>query len=160
MRARWSRNGGELTIAPRDGAARGRRFQTVVAYDGVPASRRRASGFIPTDDGALIAGEPDVAATWFPVNDHPSDTATYSFRITVPRGLEAVANGELEGVVRPRPRTTWKWEAREPLAPYLATASMASSSCAPTKRTGSSTGTRSTPTCSTQPKPRTGAGTR
>ena len=51
------------------------------------------SGFIATDDGALVAGQPHVAATWYPVNDHPSDKASYTFKITVPHGLEAIANG-------------------------------------------------------------------
>ena len=41
--------------------------------------------------------EPDGSATWFPVSDHPTDKATYSFDITVPDGLVAVANGLLEG---------------------------------------------------------------
>ena len=72
----------------------------MIAYDGVPRGRRAetASGFIHTDDGTLVAGQPHVAATWYPVNDHPLDKASYTFRITVPRGLQAVANGELEGV--------------------------------------------------------------
>jgi hypothetical protein len=121
--ARFRRKGGELTIVPRAALHAGRRFRVVVAYDGVPVSDGE-SGFIPTRDGALIAGEPDVAATWFPVNDHPTDTASYSFHITVPRGLKAIANGELVSQTDHGTRTTWNWEAREPLAPYLATASI------------------------------------
>src|SRR3954471_10642031 len=35
-RARFRRTGGELTIVPRAGLRAGRRFQAVVAYDGVP----------------------------------------------------------------------------------------------------------------------------
>ena len=31
--------------------------------------------------------------TWYPVSDHPTDKATYSFEITVPEGKMAVANG-------------------------------------------------------------------
>ena len=54
------------------------------------------SGFIPTDDGTVVAGQPEVAATWYPVNDHPLDKASYTFHITVPEGLEAMANGELK----------------------------------------------------------------
>ena len=100
-RARFRRSGGELTIVPRTSLRPGRRFRTVIAYDGVPKSNGQ-TGVIPTSDGVLIAGEPDGAATWFPVNDHPSDTAAYSFAITVPRGLEAIANGELVGVDAPR----------------------------------------------------------
>jgi hypothetical protein len=78
-------------------------------------------GFLHTDDGALVVGQPAVAATWFPVNDHPSDKASYSFRVTVPRGLEVVANGELKARRHHGSRSTWRWVAREPMAPYLAT---------------------------------------
>jgi hypothetical protein len=68
----------------------------VVRYDGVPEPVRDPvfgtfAGFIPTDDGALVVGEPDVAATWYPVNDHPSDAASYTFDITVPEGECGVA---------------------------------------------------------------------
>ena len=31
--------------------------------------------------------------TWYPVSDHPTDKATYTFEITVPEGKVAVANG-------------------------------------------------------------------
>ena len=48
-----------------------------------------------TPDGATVAGQPEVAARWFPVNDHPLDKAPYSFDVTVPRGYEVVANGFL-----------------------------------------------------------------
>ena len=65
-----------------------------------------------------------MAATWYPVNDHPLDKASYSFRVTVPAGLQAVANGELRGVATKRGWSTWRWEAREPMASYLATASV------------------------------------
>ena len=132
----------------------------MIAYDGVPESDGSGeAGFIHTDDGALIAGEPDVAATWFPVNDHPSDRRRYSFRITVPRGLEAIANGELVGVDAPRrARSIWQLGgARADGAVSRDGLDRRSSSCAPTRSTGSSTGTRSTPTCSREPKPRTGA---
>ena len=54
------------------------------------------SGFIHTDDGALVAGQPEVAATWFPVNDHPIDKAAYTFKLAAPEGLEVVANGVLQ----------------------------------------------------------------
>ena len=53
----------------------------VVRYDGVPETIDDAaglSGFLHTDDGALVAGQPDVAATWYPVNDHPLDKASYT----------------------------------------------------------------------------------
>ena len=46
-------------------------------------------------DGAIVVGEPDVAATWFPSNDHPRDAASVSVSATVPKELEAVSNGVL-----------------------------------------------------------------
>ena len=82
------------------------------------------SGFLHTDDGALIIGQPHVADTWYPVNDHPTDKAAYTFRITVPAGLEAVANGVLEDTTTSGGWTTWTWDAREPMASYLTTASV------------------------------------
>jgi hypothetical protein len=126
--ATWSRDGGELTVTPARGLRDGRRFTAVVRYDGVPQTIVEeglgTSGFMHTDDGTLVAGEPHVAATWYPVDDHPLDKASYTFRITVPEGLEAVANGVLE---RKRTRdglTTWVWDAPEPMASYLATATI------------------------------------
>jgi hypothetical protein len=125
--ATWARSGGELTITPHSGLPADEVFVIRVSYDGVPKPVVGAlgeSGFLHTDDGAVIAGQPHVAATWFPVNDHPSDKAGYSFRITVPEGLEAVANGTLEDKSSSDGRSTWAWEAREPMASYLATATI------------------------------------
>jgi hypothetical protein len=45
-----------------------------------------------TPDGANVLGQPEVAAAWYPVNDHPIDKASYSFDVTVPDGYEVVAN--------------------------------------------------------------------
>jgi hypothetical protein len=128
--AKWRRKGGELTIVPRASLRDGKRFTAVVAYDGNPGRSAGSGfgsgdeGFIPTDDGALIAGEPHSASSWFPVNEHPRDKASYSFRINVPRGLEAIANGVLLGVKRQGGRSIWRWEAKEPMASYLTTATI------------------------------------
>ena len=125
----WSRGGGELRIAPRHHLRDGERFTVVVRYTGVPRTIGGGllggeEGFVHTDDGALVAGQPHVAATWFPVNDHPSDKASYTFEVTVPRGLTAVANGRLAGQQHHGDRTTWTWQARAPMASYLATATI------------------------------------
>jgi Peptidase family M1 domain/Peptidase M1 N-terminal domain len=126
-RATWTRDGGELTVSPSRGLRDDRRFTTEIRYDGIPETifdQFGVSGFFHTDDGTLVVGEPAVAATWFPVNDHPSDKAAYTFHITAPAGLEAVANGILEGKRTKRGWTTWTWEAEEPMASYLATANI------------------------------------
>jgi hypothetical protein len=95
-----------------------------VRYDGVPVQLPYGPGVIPTDDGALVLGEPEGASSWFPVNDHPLDKAAYTVSVTVPEGLEAIGNGALESVRTKAGRSTWTWNAREPMAPYLASTSI------------------------------------
>lgn len=122
--AAWNRLGGELAVTPRRGIRSGQRFDAAVSYGGTPQAIKAAfgtSGFLHTDDGAVVAGQPHVAATWFPVNDHPRDKAAYTFRITVPEGLAAVSNGRLRDTRTSGGWTTWTWEAEEPMASYLAT---------------------------------------
>ena len=58
------------------------------------------------------------------MNDHPSDKASYDVRITVPAGLEAVSNGVLVDTRTRNGWTSWKWRAKEPMASYLATATI------------------------------------
>ena len=126
-RAGWWRSDGELVIAPKHGIRDGHRFVTVVAYDGVPVPVELFGaevGVIPTDDGALILGEPHVASTWFPANDHPTDKASYTVRMTVPKGLEAIGNGVLARKRTRGDETSWTWRSREPMASYLATVSI------------------------------------
>jgi aminopeptidase N len=121
--ADWSRTGGELTVVPRRALRDGSRFVVTVVYDGVPQTLEDElgfSGFFHTDDGALAVGQPDVAATWFPANDHPSDAASMSVSITVPADVEGVSNGRLVGQTTRQGWTTWEWRAAEPMATYLA----------------------------------------
>ena len=101
----------------------------MVRYDGVPVTQQLVlgpgftieAGFIHTDDGAIVAGQPEVAASWFPVNDHPIDKASYTFVVTAPADLQVVANGRLLGRQRHGAKRTWVWNAPEPMASYLAT---------------------------------------
>jgi aminopeptidase N len=122
--AGWSRDAGELTITPAASLANRAEFTTVVRYDGVPQTIQDdlgTSGFMHTDDGAIVAGQPDGAATWFPSNDHPRDAASVSVSARVPEGLEAVSNGVLEATETADGWTTWSWDATEPMATYLVT---------------------------------------
>ncbi|NEK87723.1 M1 family metallopeptidase [Blastococcus saxobsidens] len=122
--AGWHREGGELTVVPERSLKHGKDFTVVVAYDGVPQTITDAfgvSGFMHTDDGAVVAGQPDAAATWFPANDHPLDDASVSVAVTVPEGLAGISNGVLKGTWTEHGRTTWVWKAREPMATYLVT---------------------------------------
>jgi aminopeptidase N len=122
--ARFTRNGGELVITPARTLAKNAQFTVVVTDDGVPQTLQDPligpSGFIHTDDGALVVGQPDVAATWFPANDHPRDAALFDIRITVPKDLQAISNGALVDKKRNGAWTTWHWQADKPMATYLA----------------------------------------
>ena len=127
--ADFSQDGGnELTIRPAAGLRENRSVRVIVEYGGTtgrPTDLEGALyGWVTTRDGAMVVSQPDGAATWFPTSDHPTDKATYDFDITVPEGLVAVANGRL---VRDRTKdgwTTWTWKAPDPMAAYLATASV------------------------------------
>jgi len=125
-RAAWSRSGQELTVTPRRPLQRGKQFQVFLRYDGVPVEfllpgTDIRTGFMTVSDGATVVGQPEVAAAWFPVNDHPIDKAAYTFEVTVPRPYEVVANGFLTDLDSAVDSRTWTWNAREPMASYLAT---------------------------------------
>jgi aminopeptidase N len=122
--AAWSRSGNELVIRPHHLLRRRDAFLVHVRYDGVPEpvpSSLGGGGFMATDDGAVVAGQPDVAATWYPVNDHPSDAASYTYRVTVPDRVDVVANGLPVRTVRSGAWTTHVWQTPSPMASYLST---------------------------------------
>ncbi|MFI6760090.1 M1 family metallopeptidase [Micromonospora sp. NPDC050417] len=126
--ARYDRDGQELRISPKHGFSTGERFTVVVRYDGTtgqPTDNEGALyGWVSTPDGAFVANEPEGASTWYPVNDHPTDKAGYDFRITVPEGKTAVANGELVSQKTRAGWTTFTWRATDQMASYLSTASV------------------------------------
>ena len=119
----------ELTIQPRPKLKRGERARVVVTYGGDttrPLDIEEALyGWVTTRDGAMVVSEPDGSMTWYPVSDHQTDKASYSFEITVPEGKVAVANGVPAGApVTEGGWTTWFWNAPDAQASYLTTASV------------------------------------
>src|SRR3954451_11213699 len=121
--------GGELVVRARPKLKAGSTHEVTVVYGGVPGQPTDIEGalygFVSFDDGAFVANEPEGAPTWYPVNDVPTDKATYDFTITVPQGLTAIANGEPVGrPVTAGGRTTYVWHASDPMASYLSTASI------------------------------------
>ncbi|WP_022889001.1 M1 family metallopeptidase [Agromyces italicus] len=119
----------ELTVQPRPKLKAGQRATVVVEYGGATTQpediEEALYGWVTTRDGAIVASEPDGSMTWYPVSDHQTDKASYSFAITVPEGKVAVANG-----TQPKPEetadglTTWYWDAPDEQASYLTTASV------------------------------------
>lgn len=126
--ASFEQSANELVVTPRPKLKTGADARVVVSYGGTttrPTDIEDALyGWVTTRDGAMVVSEPDGSATWFPVNDHPTDKATYAFEITVPEGLVAVANGVLTDTQTAAGKTTWSWNAPDPMAAYLTTASV------------------------------------
>jgi aminopeptidase N len=119
----------ELTVQPRPKLKAGQQAEIVIAYGGATGRPRDIEGalygWVTTRDGAMVVNEPEGAMTWYPVSDHPTDKATYTFDISVPEGKTAVANGVLAAEpVTNGGWTTWLWDAPDQQASYLSTASV------------------------------------
>lgn len=132
----------ELVVQPRPKLQAGEAAVVVVEYGGETARPRDIEGtlygWVTTRDGAMVANEPDGAMTWYPVSDHPTDKATYSFEITVPEGTVAVANGlPSQDPVTENGWTTWFWDAPDLQASYLATATIGDFEARPVYHSGS-----------------------
>ena len=119
----------ELTIQPRPKIKKGQTARVVVAYGGETTQPEDIEGalygWVTMRDGAMVVGEPEGSMTWYPVSDHQTDKATYSFEITVPEGKVAVANGlPARDAITQNGWTTWYWDAPDAQASYLTTASV------------------------------------
>jgi len=113
----------ELRVTPRSPLLAGRRIEVDVEYRAAPDSGTSLAGlpngWFHTDSGSYVLNEPDGARTWLPSNDHPLDKATWTFEITVPEGLVAVANGALLSQTTTSGGVTWVWRENRPMATYL-----------------------------------------
>ena len=71
---------------------------------------------------SYVVSEPVGAGTWYPVNDEPTDKASYRFTIT---GRQALCRGRQRRAAlrhRPRRKRRYVWEQVQPMASYLAIA--------------------------------------
>lgn len=124
--AAFTREGRELIIDPVADLIEGSVSQVVVSYQGTPTPIVDPSGPAPLgwyqeDWGSYVVSEPLGAASWFPSNDHPRDKATFTIRVTVPKGQTAAASGELiDETNNDDDTTTFTWEMDDPMATYLA----------------------------------------
>lgn len=123
--AAYERDGRELVITPAQGIVEGDDFTTKVTYGGRPTPVTMGTDLFAVGwqtDGreAFVVSEPAGAATFFPVNDHPSDKATYTIRVTAPSDQTVAANGLLTAEDDSGPgATSWTYEARDLMASYL-----------------------------------------
>jgi aminopeptidase N len=125
--ATFAREGGELEITPAKPLAEGKTFEASVAYSGVPKPIPDPSipieglGWLRHDGEIYVLSEPFGASSFMPINDHPRDKATYTFRVTVPKPLVVAGNGALTEKKEAGDKITYVWRTRDPMASYLAT---------------------------------------
>jgi aminopeptidase N len=104
--------------------ASGAAMSVVVHYHGSPRPLRSLwgdVGFEELTNGALVAGQPNGAASWFPCDDHPSVKTSFRIQISADNPYRVVANGRLASR-RPRAaQTEWIYEQPEPTSTYLIT---------------------------------------
>jgi aminopeptidase N len=125
--ADFQRSGDELIITPATTLVLGQVFTVTVAYSGEPEPVRDPSadgdfvGWLNYEAGVFVVSEVNGALNWYPVNNHPLDKATYTFKITAPKPYVVAANGLLKNEIDNGDTTTYLWEESVPMASYLAT---------------------------------------
>ncbi|WP_405138074.1 M1 family metallopeptidase [Nocardia sp. NBC_01388] len=122
--AKYTHQQGKLVITPSIRVPAGGALALVVQYAGTPKPVRGPWGEVGWEElteGALVASQPNGAASWFPCDDHPSSKASYRISITTDTPYYALANGTLMRKQTKASQTTWVYEQPEPMATYLAT---------------------------------------
>ncbi|MER8009860.1 M1 family metallopeptidase [Streptomyces sp. NPDC094149] len=117
--------GEDLVVTPEDPLQEGSWTRITVRHTSDPtAPGGEDGGWVRTADGLAMANQADAAHLVFPCNDHPSDKAMFTIRITAPDGYTAVANGVPAGVDRVGRKTTWTYRTQHPMATELAQVSI------------------------------------
>jgi aminopeptidase N len=122
--ARFVLRAGKLRIQLTGPVEAGRRIIVGIRYGGQPRPMRSTWGDVGWEelsDGAIVAGQPSGAPSWFPCNDRPSNKATYRISVTTESSYVAVANGVLVDRRAGASRITWVYAQAQPMATYLAT---------------------------------------
>ncbi|QRY46475.1 M1 family metallopeptidase [Mycolicibacterium boenickei] len=122
--AQYRCSGGKLSITLSTALPAGAAMTVVVRYNGTPRpieSYWGDVGFEELSNGALVAGQPNGAASWFPCDDHPSSKASYRIQISTDSPYYALANGELISRKARAGHTVWTYEQAEPTSSYLIT---------------------------------------
>ncbi|MFE1383233.1 M1 family metallopeptidase [Streptomyces sp. NPDC058740] len=125
--AAYESSGEDLVVTPARPVERGEAVEITVTHTSDPSGPADSGGWVRTGDGLAMANQADAAHRVFPSNDHPSDKAYFTFRITAPSGLTAVANGLPESRTRDGATTTWTYRTAHPMATELAQVSIGES---------------------------------
>ncbi|MGV9628721.1 hypothetical protein ACWDTB_19400, partial [Streptomyces sp. NPDC003487] len=123
--ASFAKAGEDLVVTPAKRLPPGSWTRITVRHTSDPRPvEGRDGGWVRTADGLAMANQADVAHLVFPCNDHPSDKAMFTFRVTAPTGYTAVANGLPTGADRVGGATTWTYRTQHPMATELAQVSI------------------------------------
>ncbi len=132
--ARFSRTAGKLQVQPATTIRNGATFEVAVVYHGTPVGiddptssdpKILRLGWLNSKQTSYAVSEPEGALTYYPVNDEPTDKATYRIEVVVDKPYTAVSNGPLTSVTDEGARRRFVWEMRQPMASYLATLDIA-----------------------------------
>ncbi|WP_415949293.1 M1 family metallopeptidase [Streptomyces sp. KLOTTS4A1] len=128
-RARFRSMDEDLIITPGSPLPAGSPLRVTVRHTSDPTpDEPYEGGWVRTGDGLVMANQADAAHLVFPSNDHPSDKAQFTFRVTAPRAYTVVANGLPAGRENSGSATTWTYRTVHPMATELAQVAIGRSS--------------------------------
>ncbi|MGW7090336.1 M1 family metallopeptidase [Streptomyces sp. NPDC054871] len=123
--ARYETTGEDLVVTPSRPLSRGDQMRITVRHTSDPRpTKNKDGGWVPTADGLAMANQADAGHRVFPSNDHPADKARFTFRVTTPKGLTAVANGLPFATAHTGATTTRAFRTHHPMATELAQVSI------------------------------------
>jgi aminopeptidase N len=122
--AEFATTGEDLVVTPPDAVEDGSLLRIAVTHTSDPSGTKDDGGWVRTADGLAMANQADAAHRVFPSNDHPADKAYFTFRITAPSELTAVANGVRVAKAWTGSTTTWAYRTSHPMATELAQVSI------------------------------------
>ncbi len=123
--AEFRQAGEDLVVTPAKPLPPGSGMRITVRHDSNPMPEKDVnSGWVRTEDGLAMANQADAAHRVFPGNDHPSDKAMFTFRVTAPHAYTVVANGLPPSTARGATTTTWTYRTAHPMATELAQVSI------------------------------------
>ncbi|WNI22055.1 M1 family metallopeptidase [Streptomyces sp. ITFR-16] len=134
LRAEFAVEDEDLIVEPPGRLPAGVPLRITVRHTSDPSGDRNSGGWVRTADGLAMANQADAGHRVFPGNDHPADKAYFTFRVTAPRELTVVANGQRVKRITRGDRTTWTYRTDHPMATELAQVSIGRS--AVVERTG------------------------
>jgi aminopeptidase N len=128
--AEFAHDGSTLTVRFAEPLSRasGRACEVAIRYAGDrPVDGLTFSAATPEVPGAAPArgaevhtqGQTETNRYWFPIHDFPNVRVPTELVITVPKGLQASANGALVSHEVRGDRETWHWKQEKPHVPYL-----------------------------------------